>query len=56
LSNIVSLQRSQIINITKVNPTTATKDLKTLCKEGFIERKTPTSSPNTYYFEIQKNK
>jgi DNA-binding NtrC family response regulator len=46
------LTRSQIIEIAKVNPSTATKELQMLCDEGFIVRHTPTKSSSTFYFEI----
>ena len=46
------LTRSQIIEIAKVNPSTATKELQMLCDERFIVRHTPTKSTSTYYFEI----
>ena len=46
------LTRSQIIEIAKVNPSTATKELQLLCDEGFIIRHTPTKSSSTFYFEI----
>lgn len=46
------LTRSQIIEIAKVNPSTATKELQMLCDEKFIVRHTPTKSTSTYYFEI----
>jgi DNA-binding NtrC family response regulator len=46
------LTRSQIMEITKIGPSTATKDLSVLLEEGFIVRKSPTKSPRTDYFEI----
>ena len=46
------LTRSKIVEITHVNPSTATKELQMLCEKGFIKRQTPTSSPSTYYFEL----
>jgi transcriptional regulator with PAS, ATPase and Fis domain len=51
-----TLKRNQIVEITKVNPTTATNDLQKLCDEGFIVRHTPTSSPSSFYFEIVDKK
>jgi len=46
------LTRSQIIEILKVHPSTATSELQMLCEEGFIVRKTPTKSSSTFYFDI----
>lgn len=46
------LTRNQIMAVTKVSPSTATKDLQTLCSIGFIIKKSPTKSPRTDYFEI----
>ena len=46
------LTRSQVMEITKVGPSTATKDLAVLLDAGFIVRKSPTKSPRTDYFEM----
>jgi transcriptional regulator with PAS, ATPase and Fis domain len=46
------LTRKQIVEITKVCPSTATKDLLHLCNSGFIIRRSPTKSGRTDYFEI----
>ncbi len=46
------LTRNQIMKITNVGPTTATKDLQTLISTGFIVRRSPTKSPSTDYFEL----
>lgn len=45
------LTRSQIMEITKVGPSTATKDLLALQTAGIITRRSPTKSPRTDYFE-----
>lgn len=45
------LTRSQIMEITKVGPSTATKDLLALQNAGYIIRRSPTKSPRTDYFE-----
>lgn len=50
------LTRKQIIEITKVGPTTISKDLQILIDEGFILRQEPKSSPRTHYFEYNINK
>jgi Fic family protein len=50
-----TLTRSQVIEITDVSPSTATKELQILCDEGFIVRRTPTTSPRTFYFELIEN-
>lgn len=44
------LTRSQIVKITYISPSTVTKDLKTLCDSGFIEKRMPTKSVNSHYF------
>lgn len=46
------LTRSQIMEITKVGPSTATKDLLVLQNAGYIIRRSPTKSPRTDYFEF----
>jgi len=46
------LTRSQLMKITNVGPTTATKDLQTLVNAGFIVRRSPTKSSSTDYFEF----
>jgi DNA-binding NtrC family response regulator len=45
------LTRSEIMQIMRVSPNTATKDLKTLCDEGYIRRVEPSASSRSYYFE-----
>lgn len=44
------LTRMQVIEIMKVSPATATKDLDILCKSGTIEKIMPTKSVKSYYF------
>lgn len=46
------LTRSQIMEIAKISPVTATKDMEMLCQSGFIERKTPTKSVKSHYFVL----
>lgn len=46
------LTRHQVMGITKTSPATASKDLKELCKTGFIIRRSPTKSTRSYYFEL----
>lgn len=50
------LTRSQIMEINKVGPSTATKDLAVLLDAGFIVRRSPTKSPRTDYFEWVESK
>lgn len=45
------LTRNQIIKLTNVGPSTATKDLKTLMDLGLIVRRSPTKSSSTDFFE-----
>jgi len=45
------LTRSEVIQILGVSPNTATKDLKTLCGEGYVVRVEPSASSRSYYFE-----
>ena len=44
------LTRSEIIKIMAISPNTATKDLKILCEEEFIERIEPSASTRSHYF------
>lgn len=44
------LTRMQVIEIMKVSPVTATKDLDQLCKSGTIEKIKPTKSVKSYYY------
>ena len=46
------LTRSQIMEIAKISPVTATKDMETLCQSGFIERRTPTKSVKSHFFVL----
>lgn len=46
------LTRLQVIEIMKVSPVTAAKDLNFLCKAGLIVKITPTKSVKSYYFEL----
>ena len=46
------LTRSQIMEIAKISPVTATKDMEVLCQSGFIERRTPTKSVKSHYFVL----
>jgi DeoR/GlpR family transcriptional regulator of sugar metabolism len=48
------LTRKQVVEITKVGPTTITKDLLLLTEAGFIVRRTPTKSARTDYFEFNE--
>ncbi len=47
------LTRAEIIAALKVSPNTATKDLDTLCEEGFIERIEPSASSRSFYFQLK---
>lgn len=49
------LTRGEVIEIMGVSPNTATKDLKALCKEGFIERIEPSASSRSYYFQLKRS-
>ncbi len=46
------LTRGEIIRIMRISPNTATRDLRILCEEGFIERVEPRSSTRTHYFRL----
>jgi Fic family protein len=46
------LSRCQIMEITNINPITASKDLQKLCEQGFIIKRTPTKSRRSNYYEI----
>ena len=46
------LTRAEIVHIIGVSPNTATKYLKNLCAEEFIQRIEPTASTRTHYFEL----
>lgn len=47
------LTRGQIAEALEINLLTATKDLKRLCQENFITKKTPSKSPRSHYFEVK---
>ena len=47
------LTRNEIIQIMAISPNTATKYLKNLCDEGFIQRVTPSASTRSHYFELK---
>lgn len=44
------LTRMQVIEIMKVSPVTATKDLDQLCKSGIIKKIKPTKSVRSFYY------
>jgi DNA-binding NtrC family response regulator len=46
------LTRNEVINVLHVSPNTATKDLKCLCEQHFIERIEPSASSRSYYFQL----
>lgn len=48
------LTRNEIISILDVSPNTATKDLRSLCDEGYIERIEPSASSRSFYFSLKK--
>jgi hypothetical protein len=48
------MTRSEITRILGVSPNTATKDLKALCDEGFVERIEPTASTRSHYFVLKR--
>jgi len=50
------LTRGEIIEHTGISPNTATKDLRTLVEEGFVERVAPSASPRSVYFVLAKKK
>ncbi|OVE76987.1 hypothetical protein BVX97_00195 [bacterium E08(2017)] len=47
------LTRNEIARTLDISPNTATADLKELCGEGFIEKKQPSASPRSAYFQIK---
>lgn len=48
------LSRSQVKDILRINPITAAKALNTLSEEGFIEKKMPTKSTKSHYFQLKE--
>lgn len=50
--NYKQITRSQIVEITGINPGLASKELQNLCDEGFITRITPTKSVKSHYFVL----
>jgi len=46
------LTRGEIARIFGVSPRTVTRDLKILCKEGYIEKVEPKKAPRTHYFSF----
>lgn len=46
------LSRSQLIEILKINPGSATKSLQNLCKIGYINKIMPTKSVKSHYFVL----
>ncbi len=49
------LARSEVIELLNVSPNTATKYLKDLCDEGFIQRVEPSASSRSYYFVLRES-
>ncbi len=48
------LTRTEVTQILGVSPNTATKYLKDLCDEGFIERIEPSASTRSHYFTLRR--
>ena len=46
------LTRAEIAKTLRISPNTATKDLKALCADGFVEKVQPTASPRSVYFQV----
>jgi transcriptional regulator with PAS, ATPase and Fis domain len=46
------LTRSQIVEITAINPGLVSKELQVLCKAGFIKKIMPTNSVKSHYFVL----
>ncbi len=49
-----TLTRSELIRTLNISPTTATANLKTLCREGFIRRVEPSGSTRSFYFTLEE--
>lgn len=47
------LTRSEVAATLGISPNTATRDLRALCEEGFLERISPSASPRSVYFRIR---
>ena len=47
------LTRSEVAVNLGISPNTATRDLRILCKEGFVDRISPSASPRSVYFRIR---
>jgi len=47
------LTRSEVAATLAISPNTATRDLRTLCEEGFVERVSPSASPRSVYFRMK---
>jgi hypothetical protein len=48
------LTRGEIVRILGISPNTATKYLKELCAEGFVERIAPSASTRSHYFVLRQ--
>ncbi len=51
-----TLHRREVIDMLGVSHSTATKDLRSLCEEGFIEKVMPNRSPRTHYFRVREDR
>jgi DNA-binding NtrC family response regulator/tetratricopeptide (TPR) repeat protein len=49
------LTRREVIEVLGVSPATATRDLKRLIAENFLEKVTPTPSPRSHYFRLRSS-
>jgi DNA-binding NtrC family response regulator len=47
------LTRAEVAELLKVSLQTATRDLKTVCAEGLVEKVTPSRSPRSHYFRLK---
>ncbi len=49
------LNRKEVARILGVSPVTATRDLRSLCREGFIEKVMPSASARTHHFALRSD-
>jgi DNA-binding NtrC family response regulator len=47
------LARPEVMQLLRISPQTATRDLKALAAEGLIEKVEPSGSPRTHYFRLR---
>ena len=48
------LTRAEVARVLEISARTATRDLRALCEEGYIDKVMPSPAPRTHYFQLRR--